>query len=67
MQTSFELKVVGDEPDTPEEMKPLVDCEIGIVNTWIVAEGSERLTRYEEGILRTYLVQKYRGRLNGEK
>lgn len=64
MVSSFKVSVEAN-PDTEEEMAPLLAKEVGIFNKWLMASGHDPLLRIEEAMLRTYLVQKFRGRLSG--
>ncbi len=65
MQSPFQLQV-DPKPTTQEEMIPLLDAEVAIFNRWLLGQGMDPLLRIEETMFRTYLLQKFRGRLDGD-
>jgi len=58
--------IVEPAPDTREQMVPLLDQEVSIFNRYLQEQGLDPLLRIEETMLRTYLTQKFRGRLEGD-
>ena len=51
------------EPSSREELKELLDSEMGLLDEWLRSQGAGALTSFEDAMLRTYLVQKLKGAL----
>ena len=68
MQSVFSLSLVAGQsvPSSKEEMKELLDSETALLNEWLRAQGAGALSSFEDAMVRTYLVQKLKGNLDGQ-
>lgn len=65
MESVFELTLKDGvpEPQSPQEMAPLLNQEMALFKEWWAKNGGGTLTRFEEHSIRTYLTQKLRRHL----
>ncbi len=68
MKSRFSLSLVDGVPvpSSQAEMKELLDSETELLNEWLRSQGAGALTSFEDAMVRTYLVQKIRGCLDGQ-
>ena len=68
MKSELSLSLVNDRPvpSSQEELKELLDSETALLNEWLRARGAGALSSFEDAIVRTYLVQKLKGNLDGQ-
>ena len=68
MKSAFKLSLADgvSPPASPQAIAPLLEEEIAIFNQWLQEQGEKPMVPVEEAMVRTYLVQKFRGRLDGK-
>lgn len=66
MRSSLRVEMVkGETPQDPESMRDLMNREMLVFNDWLRSQGEAPLTKFEEAMVRTYLVRHLRGELSG--